>query len=1313
MLSQENYPLTPLQEGMLFQYLASPGDGIYVMQAVCTLQEEVDIERMRTAWIGVIDHFSVLRTAFQIKGSAKPTQSIQDSVILPFDVHDWRSKNEARCSSDLANFIESDLRQEFDLTTAPLLRVALVLTGDNECTLIFTNHHMILDGMSRRIVMEEVFKAYDAGGAEEVSRKTEKHSFFDYIRRSADSDSNSSKSFWQKLLDGFVSPVVLATTLRTPDHRPHGYRYGYHSVTVPESTTTDLREIVAQADARLNTLVQLAWGILLARYTGESDIVFGVTRAGRRLSCPEDKDMVGLFINTLPVRIQFTNDTFISDLLTSLRIQQLAISEHENTPLNTIQQWVQIPKGSALIDSIVVYNPTSPTDSLKDVGFDGSRRSLKVFGFTQFPATLEVFAGRNLKLRVSGDKNLIDDIAISHLVEHLGVILKGIAENPQQTLSNIPVIPVSEYRRLIVEWNDNKIIYPEHVPVHEMFEKQASDNPDKPAITWGKTTLDYRELNRRANLLAYELIAHDVVPDNPVAICMSRSIEILIAVLGVLKAGGAYVPLDPNYPADRLEYMLANSGAGILLTNRNVQNIPVNKCTELYLDEFDWQSGKTNVANPGIPVGVDNIIYIIYTSGSTGKPKGVEMRHGALENLIRWQLQQERFSAPLRCLQFTSLSFDVSFQEIFSSWASGSCIIMVSEETRRDPRALVNFLAENQIERIFLPFIALQGLAEASIDRPELQFSLKDVVTAGEQLIVTDALRTFFSRLGGCALHNQYGPSEAHVVTAMTLSESPQNWPKLPSIGRPITNCSIFLLDSSMNPVPTGVAGELYIGGDCLARGYRNRPDLTEEKFIHNPFAEVGGKRLYRSGDLARYLPDGEIEFLGRADDQIKIRGFRVELGEIEAVLERHVAIGKCAVIMREDQPGNKRLVAYIVPPERENEIAGEREGAFSVGQIRNLLRSQLPEYMIPSAFVVLDSLPLTPSGKLNRRALPEPRHTPEDMQDSIVKPRDSTEEQLVAIWEDILGVSPIGITQNFFELGGHSLLAVQLMMRIEDTFKVSPDLNTLWFEATNIEALARLIRGDATEKKNQYLVRIKPEGSRLPLFVVHTIGGGNLFHYNEVTQLLDPEQPVYGLQAQGVGDGLAAHTTVDEMATHCIKIMREIEPNGPFLICGYSSGGVVAYEMAQQIHKSSNSSVMLIMIDSINPRLTDTLSEYVSFLRLSLKLKRYRIIQERTYHFVLSRLGLAKLRDVRSLGESHRWAQWSYVPKPYAGEVLLFEATGTKEQYGDTHLGWKKLIQGKLVVKLISCSHGFVVKNEQAVQVASLMQEYLDQFDE
>jgi amino acid adenylation domain-containing protein len=1314
MMSEVNYPLTPLQKGMLFQYLSAPEDGVYIMQAVCTLREKIDIERMRAAWMIAIDYFPVLRTQFQIRGTAEPIQSIQDSVTLPFDVHDWRSRSEKQHSSDLLEYIESDLRQEFDLTAAPLLRVALVITGNEECTLIFTNHHMIIDGMSRQILLEKVFKIYDADLKVDTLFKSEKYSFFDYVGQSTQSVPESSQSFWQELLESFVSPIGLSTTLPAPEYHKSDYRYGHHSELLTESVTAKLREIATQNNANLNTLVQLAWGILLSRYSGESDVVFGVTLAGRSLFYPEDKDIVGLFINTLPIRIQFTNGVFFLDLLAKLRVQQLAIREHETTPLIEIQQCVPIPKGAALFDSVVVFNPTSPTDSLKDAGFDGDRRSLEVFGFTQFPATLEVFAGQKLELRVSGDRTIMDDAAILGLVEHLGIILRGIAEDPQRAITDIPVISESECRRLLVEWNDNNILYQERVPVHQMFEKQAAENPDKPAITWGEITLDYQELNRRANLLACELIAHGVVPDEPVAICMSRSIEMPVAVLGVLKAGGAYVPLDPNYPAERLEYMLVNSGARVVLTNTGVPNIPDYMGAELELDKIDWQNTEIETANPGVDVSADNLVYMIYTSGSTGKPKGVEMRHGALENLIRWQLQQDRFSGPMKCLQFTSLSFDVSFQELFSTWASGGCLIMVSEETRRDPRALVSFIAENKVERLYLPFIALQGLAEVSIDRADLKFSLKDVVTAGEQLIVTDALRAFFSRLESGKLHNQYGPSETHVVTALTLSGTPQDWPKLPAIGRPITNCSIFLLDSNLNPVPTGVAGELYIGGDCLARGYHNQPELTEERFIWNPFAEkIGGKRLYRSGDLARYHPGNNIEFLGRADDQVKIRGFRVELGEIEAVLERHVAIGKCAVIMREDQPGNKRLVAYIVPPERENEIAGEREGAFSVGEVRDSLRSQLPEYMVPAAFVVLDSLPLTPSGKLNRRALPEPRHTQINTQGSIVKPRDSTEEQLVQIWESVLGVSPIGITQNFFDLGGHSLLAVQLMVRIEEVFETSLDLNTLWFEATTIETLAPLVRGEDIEKKYSYLVRIKPEGSRTPLFVVHTIGGGNLFHYNAIIQWIHPEQPVYGLQASGIGDGLSAHTKVEEMAAHCIKVMREVKPEGPFLICGYSSGGVVAYEMALQLRESGYDNLMLFMIDAINPRLTDTLKDYLRFVRLNIKLKRYRLIQERTYYFVLSRLGLEKFRDLKILGESHRWAQWSYVPKPYTGSVVLFESTGSKKLYGDTHLGWKKLVQGTLDVILISSSHGLVVKDEQAGQVASVMQEYLDRFNE
>ena len=609
----------------------------------------------------------------------------------------------------------------------------------------------------------------------------------------------------------------------------------------------------------------------------------------------------------------------------------------------------------------------------------------------------------------------------------------------------------------------------EAVLIHQLFEAKVAQLPDAIAVDFEGKQLTYQDLNCRANQLAYHLQALGVGPNVLVGICVERSLEMIVALLGILKAGGAYVPLDPTYPAERLTFMLENAQASILLTQSHLVGNWQKHATSVILDT-DWQANTYGSAlqyacpskvNPNSSVTLDDLAYVIYTSGSTGKPKGVAMPHRPLVNLIAWQLENSMVAAGGNTLQFTPISFDVSFQEIFATLAAGGTLVLISDETRRDAVSLLRFLNDAAIARLFLPFVALQHLAQVAETEGVALASLREVITAGEQLRITPSISNWFSQLQNCTLHNHYGPSESHVVTAFTLTGSPKEWSLLPPIGRSISNAQIYLLDEQLQPVAVGVAGELYIGGISLARGYLNRPDLTEERFISNPFSPSG--RLYKTGDLARYLPDGNIEYLGRMDQQVKIRGFRIEPGEIEAVLEQHPQVREAVVIDREDVPGDKRLVAYVVASGKNDSHSRE---------LRQFLQAQLPEYMVPTAVVLLDTLPLTPTGKVDRRALPAPSRRP-DME-KLTAPRTSTEAVLAGIWADILRLEQVGIHDHFLELGGHSLLATQVVSRIRDIFQVELPMRCL-FESPTVSTLAKHLETAQQEARSQQTPSIQP----------------------------------------------------------------------------------------------------------------------------------------------------------------------------------------------------------------------------------------------
>nr|MBW4563383.1 amino acid adenylation domain-containing protein [Mojavia pulchra JT2-VF2] len=611
--------------------------------------------------------------------------------------------------------------------------------------------------------------------------------------------------------------------------------------------------------------------------------------------------------------------------------------------------------------------------------------------------------------------------------------------------------------------------------IHQLFEAQALCSPSSIAIEFEGECVSYQELNQRANRLAHHLQVLGVQPDILVGLCLERSLELIIAVLAILKAGGAYLPLDLNYPAERLSFMLENAQASILLTQSHLcKGLSLQTTHRFCLDSNEEAIAQNPTTNPQSEVTPDNLAYVIYTSGSTGKPKGVAMPHRPLVNLIAWQLQNSTVSSTAKTLQYTPISFDVSFQEIFATLTTGGTLVLITEQMRRDPTSLLEFLNQAGIERLFLPFVALQQLAEVAQMESIIPTSLREVITAGEQLRITGAIAHLFNHVPQCSLHNHYGPSETHVVTAFSLTGSVQDWPALPPIGQPIANSQIHLLDSQLQPVPVGVPGELYVGGVSLARGYFNSTELTAQRFIVSPFNKCD--RLYKTGDLARYLADGNIEYLGRIDQQVKIRGYRIELGEIENVLEQHSQVRQAVVVARNDIPGEQRLVAYIV--------ADAMVPATSVSELRQFLRSQLPEYMVPSAIVLLDKLPVTPSGKIDRKALPVPNYGTN--QENLVAPQTPTEIALANIWSDILGLTQVGIYDHFLDLGGHSLLATQVISRIRNVLQIELPLRCL-FESATIAELAKLIETGRQQIQSIQLPPIQPVGrdANLPLAFV------------------------------------------------------------------------------------------------------------------------------------------------------------------------------------------------------------------------------------
>ncbi|HEY0735442.1 MAG TPA: amino acid adenylation domain-containing protein [Herpetosiphonaceae bacterium] len=1017
---EDIYKLSPVQQGLLFHTLYQPRAGAYFEQFNWLLSGALDPELFQRAWQYVIDRHPILRTAFFWEDLDEPLQVVQRTAVMPFEYHDWRDLSEDQQAAQLEAHLAAERARGFDLAQAPLMRVAVMRLDDQLYRCVGCYHHLLLDGWSIPLLDQEVAICYAAFARGQQPRLKRRRPFRDYISWLRQQDLPRAEQYWRQTLQGFTAPTPLQVD--RPTEQPEGY--DQQTLHLSPATTQALQQISRQEHITLSTIVVGAWSLVLSRYSREQDVVVGVTVSGRPADLSGVESMMGLFINTLPLRVQVDPGRALLDWLKTLQAQQFELQQYEYSPLAQVQKWSEVPGGTSLFDSIVVFENFPRTKAFAEAsGHALTTLETEMIEPTSYPLTIKAQPGDSFELRIGYACDRFEPATIERMLGHLALVLEQIAHRPGQRIADVQLLSEAERRQLLVDWNQTQAARSlEPSCIHGIFEAQARHTPDALALVFEDARLTYTELNDRSNQLAQHLVGLGVRPESRVGICMERSVEQIIAVLGVLKAGGTYVPLDPNYPQERLGFMLGNSEVGVLLTQQRwLDALPDHPAQRLCLDR-DWALVAAAPAlDPGLTTYPEQIAYITYTSGSTGQPKGIGMTHAALLNLLDWQVRNTDLQPGARTLQFASLSFDVSFQDIFSTWALGGTVVGISEDVRRDVVGLGQVLCDQAIERLFIPAVALQQVAEGFRTVDAIACRLRHVIAGSEQLQPTPAMVEMFDRLPGCVLHNEYGPSETHVVTAYDLPQQTAAWPQRPPVGRPISNTQVYLLDPQMQPMPLGVPGEVYLGGVQLARGYIGRPDLTAERFIPDPFGDQPGARLYKTGDLARYLPDGNIEFLGRADHQVKIRGFRVEPGEVEVVLGRNPEIRECVVIARADTTGHQRLVAYVVPAEAPGPTTSD---------LRLFLKQQLPDYMVPSVFVKLDALPLNTNGKVDRKALPAPDSARPELRDRFVAPRTELEQKLAEIWMQAIGVQQVGVHDNFFELGGDSIITLQVVSR-------------------------------------------------------------------------------------------------------------------------------------------------------------------------------------------------------------------------------------------------------------------------------------------
>ncbi|NMZ08064.1 non-ribosomal peptide synthase/polyketide synthase [Pseudomonas proteolytica] len=1024
------YPLAPMQQGMLFHSLYEQNVGAYVNQMRLNVTG-LDPQGLRDAWQQAMDAHDILRTSFVWQGELQqPVQVVHKQLTLPMVCHDWQQRADLQPALD--KLARERLQQRFDLARAPLLDVQVIQTGEAQHHLIYTVHHILMDGWSNSQLMGEILQRY--AGQTLPARMGRYRDYIAWLQRQ---DSSASQTWWAAQLATLQEPTRLASSLVSVPTTATGHGNHYQHFGIVE--TRYFNEFARRQKVTLNTLLQGAWLLLLHHYTGQDSLCFGATVAGRPTEIAGIEQQVGLFINTLPVIATVNPQTRVDQWLQAVQTQNLSLREHEHTSLADIQRWAG-HNGEALFDTLLVFENYPIADALEQQAPKGLEFGhVDTYEQTNYPLTLAVNAGETLSLHYSFAHDAFTEAVIERMAQHLHNLLLRLTERPDRAIGELNLLDDSERAQVVHRWNDTARHYPLERPVQALIEHQVEQTPDAPALIYADVRLSYAQLNARANQLAHHLIALGVGPDRLVGIALERSVEMVVGLLAILKAGGAYVPLDPEYPTDRLAYMIDDSGIDLLLTQQSLLStlpLPATLHT-LCLDTLALDALPDT--NPGISVAAENLAYVIYTSGSTGKPKGAGNRHSALTNRLCWMQQAYGLSGDDTVLQKTPFSFDVSVWEFFWPLMTGARLAVAGPGDHRDPQKLVQLITEHQVTTLhFVPSMLQAFLQDDSSERCT---GLTRIICSGEALQV-DTQQQVFARLPGAGLYNLYGPTEAAIdVTHWTCREEQVH--TVP-IGQPIANLSTFVLNSELAPLPVGLVGELYLGGEGLARGYHRRAGMTAERFVASPFTK--GQRLYRTGDLARQRADGVIEYIGRVDHQVKIRGLRIELGEIEARLLEQDEVREAAVLAVDSGRG-LQLVGYVVPSANANEALRDT--------LRHTLKEHLPDYMVPALWVFLDALPLSPNGKLDRKALPAPDAS--QVQVRYVAPQSELEQQIADIWQDVLKVQNVGLTDNFFELGGDSIISIQVVSRARQAgIQFSPKE---LFEAQTVQQLATLAR--------------------------------------------------------------------------------------------------------------------------------------------------------------------------------------------------------------------------------------------------------------
>jgi amino acid adenylation domain-containing protein len=1286
-------PLSFAQQRLWFLDQLEPGGTVYNVPSVVRLSGPLDLPALARAFDALVQRHESLRTTFAVRGGS-PVQVIDPEGRARLDVVDLGSLPEPDREAEARRIAQEASQRPFDLERGPLLRLSLLRLSGHDHVLVLVMHHIISDGWSMGLLVHELtalYAAFSQGLPSPLPALPLQYADHAVWQRKwlQGEPLDAQLRYWKTRLDGAPGLLELPTDKPRPAVQSLDGAFAPFSLGRPLSQAV---HALARREGVTPFMVLLAaFQAVLARYSGQEDVSIGSPIAGRTRA--ETEGLIGFFVNTLVLRTRLEGQPSFLELLARVREVTLGAYSHQDVPFEKLVEELRPERSLSHSPLFQVMLTLDSTPKAAAQGLSGlTPRPLDVeHRVARFDLTLGFVDGEDgFSGGMEYSTALFEADTVDRLLGHLRMLLEGVVAEPGRSVFALPLLGEAEQRRLLVEWNDTGAGGPVDSCLHSLVERQAQATPDAVAVIAGEVSLTYRELDQRANRLASRLRGLSVGPEVRVGLCAERDANLVVAVLGILKAGGAYVPLDPAYPRQRLGFMLEDAKPRVVVGQRALlESLPPVDAAWVALDEAESFAAEADEP-PASGVTPHHLAYVLFTSGSTGRPKGVALEHRSAVAFLRWTARTFAPDEVACVLASTSLNFDLSVFELFAPLTQGGAVAVA-----RNALELPSLPVARRVTLINTVPSAMAELVRAHA----VPDTVRTVNLAGEPLTNSLVQAIHQSAPGVRRVLNLYGPTED--TTYSTWAQAPQGATREPTVGHPLDGTRAYVLDALGQPVPQGVAGELYLGGAGLARGYVDRPELTAERFVPDPFSAAPGARLYRTGDSVRWLPDGELRYLGRIDQQVKVRGFRIELGEIEAALRQHPDVREAVVLARDEGAEGRRLVAYVV---RRHETVPD------AADLRRFVKERLPDFMVPSAVVALDALPLTPNGKVDRKALPAPDARSPEASRAYVAPRDALELGLVRIWEELLNTRPLGIHADFFELGGHSLLAMRMMSLIRERLGRTLPVVSL-FQAGTLEELAARLRqapGQASP-----LVTLNAGGSRSPLFFVHPVSG-TVLPYLELARRLGPEQPFHAFQSPGVEGEGAPLETVEAMASTYVAALRAKQPTGPYRLGGWSLGGIVAFEMARMLEQQGETVEQLVLIDAyaFDQRPPEPVgAEWIAarFVEFTARLLGVSVPESvsgageaalldglldagRREGVLPQGIGAEQLHALYRVYASNLRALWGYTPGAYGGCVTLLRASETQVPTGPDG-GWAPVSAGGVTVHQLPGDHHSVLQ--------------------